>query len=598
MLAPNSILRGRYRIVQLIGKGGMGAVYEAIDQTFENVVAIKQMLLADDHLRKAFEREARLLNRLRHRALPVVMDYFFEGEGEFLVMQFIQGDDLGAMMKKRTANEYPPGAAKPFEVDSVLNWADQLLDALDYLHTQNPPILHRDIKPQNLKLNERGEIILLDFGLAKGATAGQSTAFTSIYGYTPSYAPLEQIQGSGTSTRSDLYSLAATLYNLLTGATPADALTRATAAVSGKSDPLKPIHSLNAKVSESLSAVLMNALSQNPELRPVGADDLRKALRNAPRLPATPTPSAEKEKKLRGNRIVVQLKTDDTLGQKAVEDAKTQQNKPLKNQKRGGAKAEPELDTQATLVRPKKEKTNLRESVKTKPEANPEQNKKTKDSNPQTLTYLGVPRQDILELLIAGYDDAEIANSVLLRESDIAIFFAELRRDTQIYTRKDLSLWAMRQGFTAGAQKSAGTQSRKEATTNQKQKQDTKVAGKSVEPAIYIPPPPPPPVQVETRRQQEKLDNSGLIKPQEKKIEPKPAEQESETSALGNFVGAIVLGFFAIGAFLTVYQEFEKGHTKSVGEIFGVIVLGVFALGLGIACLGSILNFFSALSKK
>ena len=120
-----------------------------------------------------------------------------------------------------------------------MTWGDQLLDALDYLHTQEPQIVHRDIKPQNLKLTSRGQIILLDFGLAKGQTAGVSVVTTaSIFGYTPNYAPLEQIQGFGTDARSDIYALSATLYHLMTGVKPPDALTRAAALVNGEKDPL------------------------------------------------------------------------------------------------------------------------------------------------------------------------------------------------------------------------------------------------------------------------------------------------------------------------------------------------------------------------
>jgi serine/threonine protein kinase len=123
MLAPNTTLRNRYQIVRQLGQGGMGAVYLATDQTFGSTVALKETLISDEHLRKAFEREARLLNSLRHAALPHVFDYFFEGDGQFLVMQFIPGEDLGQQLKRYQ---------RPFAPDDVLKWADELLDLLDF----------------------------------------------------------------------------------------------------------------------------------------------------------------------------------------------------------------------------------------------------------------------------------------------------------------------------------------------------------------------------------------------------------------------------------------------------------------------------------
>jgi serine/threonine protein kinase len=164
-----------------------------------------------------------------------------------------------------------------------LTWADQLLDALDYLHTQDPQIVHRDIKPQNLKLTSRGQIILLDFGLAKGQAGEISrvTTAASIFGYTPNYAPLEQIQGLGTDTRSDLYSLGATLYHLLTGVKPPDALTRAAAMVNGQPDPLVKASEANAAITPEVGAVLEKAMAQNREQRYATAADMRKALHGA-----------------------------------------------------------------------------------------------------------------------------------------------------------------------------------------------------------------------------------------------------------------------------------------------------------------------------
>src|SRR5215208_5457505 len=233
MLQPNTLLQGRYLILDQIGRGGMGAVYKATDTRLRSTIALKETLVGGEMLLKAFEREAQLLAGLRHPALPRVSDHFIDESGQFLVMEFIPGDDLATLLLKR---------GSPFPFGDVLRWGDQLLDALDYLHSRQPPVIHRDIKPQNAKLTDRGEIILLDFGLAKGAAAQMSrvTSTGSIFGYTPHYAPLEQIQGAGTGARSDLYSLAATLHHLLAGSPPPDALTRAAATINEIADPLAP----------------------------------------------------------------------------------------------------------------------------------------------------------------------------------------------------------------------------------------------------------------------------------------------------------------------------------------------------------------------
>src|SRR3989440_759040 len=233
MIEPGTLLQNRYRVTRQIGEGGMGAVYVATDERFHSTVAIKQTFFFDDPaLGKAFEREARLLNHLRHPALPRVSDHFTEGPGQFLVMEYIEGSDLSELLKQRGAG---------FPAPQVLAWADQLLDALEYLHAQQPPVIHRDIKPQNLKLGARNQVVLLDFGLAKGAPLQtRVTASGSVFGYSFNYAPIEQMQGTGTDPRSDLYSLGATLYHLLTGTTPPDALARATAVLNGEPDLLRP----------------------------------------------------------------------------------------------------------------------------------------------------------------------------------------------------------------------------------------------------------------------------------------------------------------------------------------------------------------------
>jgi serine/threonine protein kinase len=275
MLSADTVLQGRYRIVSPIGQGGMGAVYEAVDERLDTVVALKETLFSDEKLRKQFEREARLLARMHHQALPRVSDHFNEGDGQFLVMQYIAGDDLAEMLVQRNG---------PFPQEEVLVWADQLCDALDYLHTQDPQIIHRDIKPQNLKLTTRGQIVLLDFGLAKGSTGQMSVVTTSasIFGYTPNYAPLEQVQGLGTDPRSDIYALAATLFHLITNTKPPDALSRASAIVNGLPDPLPPANHVNPQVSSAVAGVLAKGMSQKRDDRFATANAMRDALRAAP----------------------------------------------------------------------------------------------------------------------------------------------------------------------------------------------------------------------------------------------------------------------------------------------------------------------------
>lgn len=271
MLNPNTILQNRYQVVRPLGEGGMGAVYEAFDLRLSRTVALKETLVETDDLRRAFEREAQLLANLRHPALPKVLDHFSEENGLFLVMEFIPGDDLATTLMQGRA----------FAPDEVLRWSDQLLNALEYLHTLNPPVLHRDIKPGNLKLIGPGQIILLDFGLAKGATGQMAhTENKSVLGYSPNYSPLEQIRGAGTDQRSDLYSLGATLYHLLTGLKPPDALTRATSVVNGQPDPLRPAHEFKKEVPAAVSAALMRAMALNIEYRPRTASEMREDLRH------------------------------------------------------------------------------------------------------------------------------------------------------------------------------------------------------------------------------------------------------------------------------------------------------------------------------
>ena len=276
-LSPDSLLQDRYRIVKQLGRGGMGAVYEAVDERLGITVALKEVLSAEASMRKQFEQEARLLASMQHPALPRVSDHFVEGNRAFLVMQFISGIDLARIISQQSG---------PFPRDQVIAWADQLLDALIYLHSRDRQVIHRDIKPHNLKLTATGQIALLDFGLAKAQHADSSlTSSRAFFGYTKHYAPLEQIQDERTDPRSDIYALGATLYHLLTGIKPPDALVRASALLSGEPDPLKLANKIHPIVGAEISTILYKAMALKSEERFSNASEFREALRRIGREP-------------------------------------------------------------------------------------------------------------------------------------------------------------------------------------------------------------------------------------------------------------------------------------------------------------------------
>lgn len=265
MLTADTQIHNRYRVVRHLAGGGMGHIYEAIDERFNSTVALKQMTLSGMAAEQAFQREAQMLNHLRHPALPRVTDYFSENLGQFLVMDFIPGKDLSDLLVEH---------GKPFLVADVLNWLDELLDVLTYLHSQD--VIHRDIKPQNLKLNADNHLILLDFGIAKNQTGSRS-----IQAFTPQFAPLEQIQGEGTDPRSDIYSVAATAYALLTNQQPPSSLTRFMEITRQQPDPVPPLHEVNPQVPQAVSAVVMQAMALYAADRPTDAASMQHLLRQA-----------------------------------------------------------------------------------------------------------------------------------------------------------------------------------------------------------------------------------------------------------------------------------------------------------------------------
>jgi serine/threonine protein kinase len=273
-LQPGTVLQNRYEVGRTIGHGGMGAVYTVIDRRLEATVALKQILSPTPQLRKAFEYEARLLANLYHHALPRVTNHFSEDGSDFIVMDYIEGDDLATLLSRHGA----------FPVSQVLTWAEQLLEVLFYLHNRRPPVIHRDIKPANIKMNEHAQLVLLDFGIAKGSagfvtTTGQAD---SIIGWTKHYAPPEQFLSEGTDARSDLYATGATLYHLLCSRYPTAVNERLAAAHHGRPDPLQPVHRLNNQVPAELGELLQQMMALRALDRPASAEICLQRLRALP----------------------------------------------------------------------------------------------------------------------------------------------------------------------------------------------------------------------------------------------------------------------------------------------------------------------------
>ena len=256
----------------------MGAIYEAEDLRLEGRrCAIKEILLntgmdetARAQAQEQFHREASILARLDHPNLPKVSDYFSDSDHDFLVMDFVPGRDLKDIMDEARR------AGRFLEEHEVLGWAMQLCDALDYLHTQETPVVHRDIKPSNIKLTPDGRIKLVDFGLVKLLAPGDDRTITVLQGRgTAAYTPLEQYGGDvgHTDVRSDIYSFGATLYHLLTNQPPADAKQRFL-----HPEALAVPSELNPKISQRAEQAILHALETHPSARPANVAEFRTEL--------------------------------------------------------------------------------------------------------------------------------------------------------------------------------------------------------------------------------------------------------------------------------------------------------------------------------
>jgi hypothetical protein len=287
-LKIGSQLRDRYRIIERLAQSGMGTVYKAHDDVLNVDVALKENQYTTEGHSRQFRQEATILAKLRHPNLPRVIDHFVvEGQGEYLVMDFIEGQDLDQRLAE---------LGGPLPEEQVVRIGAVVCEALDYLHSRTPPVIHRDIKPGNLKITPAGQVMLVDFGLAKFFEQGEMTA-VGAKGITPGFSPVEQY-GEGTDARSDVYALGATLYALLTGQTPPESLDRAI----GRDD-LKPIAEANPEISPALADAVETAMAIKAEDRYPTASAFKEAL-----LAAHPLPGAAAEQSITGS-ILSRTKT-------------------------------------------------------------------------------------------------------------------------------------------------------------------------------------------------------------------------------------------------------------------------------------------------
>ena len=267
MLVGPTLLATRYQLLSCIGQGGMGAVYKAADTRFNNrPVAIKEMSTSGlpaarlQEAETAFEREAHLLADLLHPNLPRIYDHFTENDRSYLVMDFIEGQTLEEYLAKV--------GARPLPLDQVMKWAEQLCDVLNYLHSHQPPIVFRDLKPANVMISDNGHIYLIDFGIARIFKPGKQHDTVALG--SPGYAAPEQYGKAQSTPRSDIYSLGALLHCLLTGVDPSE-------------QPFffRPASQLNPAVNPSLEFLLKQMLEMDSERRPSSARAVWEALEQA-----------------------------------------------------------------------------------------------------------------------------------------------------------------------------------------------------------------------------------------------------------------------------------------------------------------------------
>lgn len=246
-----TVIDGKYEVLKKIGEGGMSIVYLAMDKRLNKQWAIKEIKPKNEQVKRTSKAEADLMKRLDHPALPRIVDIIDEPEGIFVIMDYVEGDSLDKVLKREG----------PLPEEDVLNWAIQICDVLNYLHSQNPPIIYRDMKPANVMLKPEGNIKVLDFGVAREYKE-QKTTDTTIF-VSKGYAPPEQYGGTGqqTDARSDIFALGMTMHHLLTGKSPLEY-------------DYAPVRQWNPELSEGVEELINKCVQFDPINRYQNCDEL------------------------------------------------------------------------------------------------------------------------------------------------------------------------------------------------------------------------------------------------------------------------------------------------------------------------------------
>ena len=256
-----TLLKNRYKIEKELGRGGMGAVYKSYDEILDINVAVKELLDTSCQSVEQFKKEAKILAKLNHPGLPRVTDYFEDYSSKYLVMDFIEGEDLQKLLEKTSGF---------ISEEVVIQWMEQVLKTVEYIHENG--VIHRDIKPSNIKLTPGGKIFLVDFGIAK--IGANSATMMGAQGFTPYMAPPEQYTGTGrTGKYSDIYAIGATIYYLLTGQVPAEAIIRAMG-----TELTKP-SIINPSISSETEKIILKSMAIEPHRRYSTAEEMKKEIK-------------------------------------------------------------------------------------------------------------------------------------------------------------------------------------------------------------------------------------------------------------------------------------------------------------------------------